>query len=133
SAYITKGQNTYQAAPAILKDKGYESAVFHGNNATFWNRSEVYKSFGFDNFFDIESYTDLEEGDMAEYVVMDKPFFDQSMDILKTLPEPFYTKFITVAHHFPYDIDQELTTSGKGTTGEASVDNYFQTARYADE
>ncbi|UJF27662.1 LTA synthase family protein [Planococcus sp. 107-1] len=133
SAYITKGQNTYQAAPAILKDKGYESAVFHGNNATFWNRSEVYKSFGFDNFFDIESYTDLEEGDMAEYGVMDKPFFDQSMDILKTLPEPFYTKFITVAHHFPYDIDQELTTIGKGTTGDASVDNYFQTARYADE
>ncbi|GKW47260.1 LTA synthase family protein [Planococcus sp. NCCP-2050] len=133
SAYITKGQNTYQAAPAILKDKGYESAVFHGNNATFWNRSEIYKSFGFDNFFDIESYTNLEEGDMAEYGVMDKPFFDQSMDILKTLPEPFYTKFITVAHHFPYDIDQELTTIGKGTTGDASVDNYFQTARYADE
>lgn len=133
SAYITKGQNTYQAAPAILKDKGYESAVFHGNNATFWNRSEIYKSFGFDNFFDIESYTNLEEGDMAEYGVMDKPFFDQSMDILKTMPEPFYTKFITVAHHFPYDIDQELTTIGKGTTGDASVDNYFQTARYADE
>lgn len=133
SAYITKGQNTYQAAPAILKDKGYKSAVFHGNNATFWNRSEIYKSFGFDNFFDIESYTNLEEGDMAEYGVMDKPFFDQSMDILKTLPEPFYTKFITVAHHFPYDIDQELTTIGKGTTGDVSVDNYFQTARYADE
>lgn len=133
SAFITQGQNTYQSAPAILKEKGYESAVFHGNNATFWNRSEIYKSFGYDHFFDIESYTDLAEGDMAEYGVMDKPFFDQSMDLLKTLPEPFYTKFITVAHHFPYDIDQELTTIGKGTTGDSSVDNYFQTARYADE
>ena len=133
SAFITKGQNTYQSAPAILKDKGYESAVFHGNNATFWNRSEIYKSFGYDHFFDIESYTNLEEGDMAEYGVMDKPFFDQSMDMLETLPEPFYTKFITVAHHFPYDIDQELTTIGKGSTGDSSVDNYFQTARYANE
>ena len=133
SAFITQGQNTYQSAPAILKDKGYESAVFHGNNATFWNRSEIYKSFGYDHFFDIESYTDLAEGDMAEYGVMDKPFFDQSMDLLKTLPEPFYTKLITVAHHFPYDIDQELTTIEKGTTGDSSVDNYFQTARYADE
>ncbi|TWT01531.1 LTA synthase family protein [Planomicrobium sp. CPCC 101079] len=133
SAYITKGKNTYQAAPAILKDKGYESAVFHGNNATFWNRSEIYKSFGFDHFFDIESYTDLEEGDMAEYGVLDKPFFEQSMDLLESLPEPFYSKFITVAHHFPYHIDQELTTIGKGTTGDPSVDDYFQTARYADE
>lgn len=133
SAFITKGLNTYHAAPAMLKDKGYTSAVFHGNNGTFWNRSEIYKSFGYDKFYDIESYTGLEDKDMAEYGVLDKPFFEQSADILETLPEPFYTKFITVAHHFPYDIDQELTTIAKGTTGDASVDNYFQTARYADE
>lgn len=133
SAFITKGQNTYQAAPAMLKDKGYTSAVFHGNNGTFWNRSEIYKSFGYDHFFDIESYTDLEEGDMAEYGVMDKPFFEQSAPLLEALPEPFYTKFITVAHHFPYKMDQNLTTIGKGTTGDSSVDDYFQTARYADE
>lgn len=133
SAFITQGQNTYQAAPAILKDKGYTSAVFHGNNGTFWNRSEIYKSFGYDHFFDIESYTGLSEKDMAEYGVMDKPFFEQSADLLETLPEPFYTKFLTVSHHFPYHIDQELTTIGKAETGDASVDNYFQTARYADE
>ncbi|MDN7246329.1 LTA synthase family protein [Planococcus shenhongbingii] len=133
SAFITKSDNTYQSAPAILKDKGYTSAVFHGNNGTFWNRSEIYKSFGYDHFFDIESYTGLTEADMAEYGVMDKPFFEQSADMLATLPEPFYSKFITVSHHFPYKIDQELTTIGKGTTGDASVDNYFQTARYADE
>lgn len=133
SAFITKGQNTYQAAPALLKDKGYTSAVFHGNNGTFWNRSEIYKSFGYDHFFDIESYTNLAKADMAEYGVMDKPFFEQSADLLETLPEPFYTKFMTVSHHFPYHIDQKLTTIGKGTTGDASVDNYFQTARYADE
>ncbi|AQU78505.1 MULTISPECIES: LTA synthase family protein [Planococcus] len=133
SAFITKGQNTYQAAPAILKDKGYTSAVFHGNNGTFWNRSEIYKSFGYDHFFDIESYTNLTEEDMAEYGVMDKPFFEQSGELLETLPEPFYTKLMTVSHHFPYHINQDLTTIGKATTGDPSVDNYFQTARYADE
>lgn len=133
AAFITKGQNTYQAAPAILKDKGYTSAVFHGNNGTFWNRSEIYKSFGYDRFFDIESYQGLEEGDMAEYGIMDKPFFEKSAPMLESLPEPFYTKFITVAHHFPYKMDQELTTIEKATTGDSSVDDYFQTARYADE
>lgn len=133
SAFITKGQNTYQSAPAILKDKGYTSAVFHGNNGTFWNRSEIYKSFGYDHFFDIESYPNTTEADMAEYGLMDKPFFEQSAPLLESLPEPFYTKFITVAHHFPYKMDQQLATIEKGTTGDASVDNYFQTARYADE
>lgn len=133
SAFITKGQNTYQSAPAILKDEGYTSAVFHGNNGTFWNRSEIYKSFGYDHFFDIESYPNTTEADMAEYGLMDKPFFEQSAPLLESLPEPFYTKFITVAHHFPYKMDQQLATIEKGTTGDASVDNYFQTARYADE
>lgn len=70
---------------------------------------------------------------MAEYGLLDKPFFEQSKSLLETLPQPFYTKFITVAHHFPYKMDQELVTIDKATTGDESVDNYFQTARYADE
>ncbi|PKC51567.1 hypothetical protein RhiirA1_483460, partial [Rhizophagus irregularis] len=78
SAFITKGQNTYQAAPAILSDNGYTSAVFHGNSGTFWNRNEIYKSFGYDHFFDASYYDTSSEKDMAEYGLMDKPFFEQS-------------------------------------------------------
>ncbi|MGM9929048.1 MAG: LTA synthase family protein [Bacillus sp. (in: firmicutes)] len=133
SAYITKGQNTYQAAPAILGDNGYTSAVFHGNNGSFWNRSEIYKSFGYDYFFDADYYDTSLEQDMAEYGLLDKPFFEQSISLLKTLPQPFYTKFITVANHYPYKINQDLVTIEKGNTGDESVDDYFQTARYADE
>lgn len=133
SAYITKGQNTYEAAPSILKDYGYTSAVFHGNNGSFWNRNVIYNQFGYDKFFDAAFYDTSDRKNMAEYGLLDKPFFEQSIPLLESLPQPFYTKFITVAHHFPYKIDQELTTIDKATTGDASVDNYFQTARYADE
>ena len=133
SAFITKGQNTFEAAPSLLKDYGYTSAVFHGNNGSFWNRNIIYNQFGYDEFFDEASYDTSDSKNMAEYGLMDKPFFEQSESLLETLPQPFYTKFITVAHHFPYKIDQDLATIGKATTGDASVDNYFQTARYADE
>lgn len=133
SAYITKGRNTYQAAPAILKDHKYTSAVFHGNSGSFWNRNEIYKSFGFDHFFDLNYYNVSDEMDLAEYGLMDKPFFEQSMDLLKTLPQPFYTKFITVSNHYPFDIDEDLATIDKADTGDKTVDNYFQTARYEDE
>ncbi|WP_449622187.1 LTA synthase family protein [Robertmurraya sp. Marseille-Q9965] len=132
SAYTTKGLNTYQAAPAILGQKGYTSAVFHGNSGSFWNRNEIYKSFGYDKFFDI-SYYDTEKEQMAEYGLMDKPFFAQSSELLKTLPQPFYTKFITVSNHYPYAMNQDEATIAPHTTGDKSVDNYFQTARYADE
>jgi len=133
SAYITKAQNTYQAAPSILKDYGYTSAVFHGNNGSFWNRNVIYKSFGYDKFFDASYYETGSSNDMAEYGLLDKPFFEQSQSLLSSLPQPFYTKLITVGNHYPYKMSQDLVTIDKANTGDASVDNYFQTARYADE
>lgn len=133
SAFITKAQNTYQAAPSILKDYGYSSAVFHGNNGSFWNRNEVYKSFGFDHFFDASYYDTSSSKDMAEYGLLDKPFYEQSASLLSSIPQPFYTKFITVGNHFPYNINQDLVTINKADTGDSSVDDYFQTARYTDE
>ncbi|WP_428908238.1 LTA synthase family protein [Niallia sp. Krafla_26] len=132
SAFTTKGLNTYQAAPAILGQQGYTSAVFHGNTGTFWNRNEIYKSFGYDHFFDA-SYYEMNPEDLADYGLMDKPFFEQSIPLLETLPQPFYTKFITVTNHYPYPLAEELATIEPATTGDKSVDTYFQTARYADE
>ena len=132
SAFTTKGLNTYQAAPAILDKEGYTSAVFHGNTGTFWNRNEIYKSFGYDHFFDA-SYYEMNPEDLTDYGLMDKPFFEQSIPLLESLPQPFYTKFITVTNHYPYPLDEELTTIAPATTNSKSVNTYFQTARYADE
>ena len=132
SAFTTKGLNTYQAAPAILDSLGYTSAVFHPNAGSFWNRNEIYKSFGYDHFFD-SSYYNMDPAQLADYGLMDKPFFEQSISKLESLPQPFYSKFITVSHHYPYNMNQEEATIAPHTTGDKSVDNYFQTARYADE
>ncbi|MBO9131396.1 LTA synthase family protein [Bacillus sp. 165] len=132
SVFTTKAQNTYQAAPAILGQQGYTSAVFHGNYKTFWNRDEIYKSLGFDKFFDA-SYYDMNENDVLNYGLKDKPFFTESIPMLETLQEPFYAKFITLSNHFPYPIAKEDATIEPNNTGDGSVDHYFQTARYLDE
>nr|WP_033023690.1 LTA synthase family protein [Geobacillus icigianus] len=132
AVFTTKGQNTYHAAPAILHQYGYTSAVFHGNYKTFWNRDEIYKSFGFDHFFDA-SYYDMNDEDVLNYGLKDKPFFRESIPLLETLKEPFYVKFITLSNHFPYPISEEDATIPPATTGDGSVDRYFQTARYLDE
>ena len=49
------------------------------------------------------------------------------------MKQPFYTKFITLSNHFPYPIDKAEATIEPATTGDSSVDTYFQTARYLDE
>ncbi|WP_404328262.1 LTA synthase family protein [Mesobacillus maritimus] len=132
AAFTTKGLNTYHSAPTILKPLGYTSAVLHGNTGSFWNRDEIYKSFGYDHFFD-SSYYEMDADNLADYGLHDKPFFQQSMPMLESLEQPFYANFITVTHHYPFTINQEEATLDRHTTGNNTVDNYFQTARYADE
>ncbi|WP_338472357.1 LTA synthase family protein [Niallia sp. XMNu-256] len=132
SAFTMKGLNTYHAVPAILRQQGYTSAVFHPNTGTFWNRNEIYKSFGYDRFYD-SSYYEMNPEDLADYGLMDKPFFEQSIPKLESLPQPFYSKFITVTHHYPYKLKEEDATIAPHTTNSKSVNRYFQTARYADE
>jgi lipoteichoic acid synthase len=132
SAFISKAQNTYQATPAILKGYGYNSAVFHGNYKTFWNRNVMYKALGYDQFFDA-SYYNLTPPNIKNFGMKDKPFFAESMPMLENLKQPFYTKFITLSNHFPFEIDPGDTNFPKDNTGDWAVDQYMQSAHYMDE
>ena len=47
------GSNTFQSSYNILEsEKGYTSAVLHGNVGAFWNRDNTYKQMGVDCFVD---------------------------------------------------------------------------------
>ncbi|MGV3489151.1 MAG: LTA synthase family protein [Tuberibacillus sp.] len=132
SVFYTKAQNTYQAAPEILKSKGYTSAVFHGNYKSFWNRDVMYKSLGYDKFFDARYY-DMAPENVINYGMEDKPYFKESMPLLKGLKQPFYTKFITLSNHFDFKLDPEDIDFPEGDYGDGVVNRYFQTAHYLDE
>ncbi|MCM3236697.1 LTA synthase family protein [Heyndrickxia oleronia] len=131
AVFTTKALNTYQAAPAILGQKGYTSAVFHGNTKTFWNRDEIYKSFGYNKFFDA-NYYDMSSENTINYGMEDKPFFKESMPYLEKLPQPFYTKFISLSNHFPFELNNDPNFP-EGDFGDKIVNKYFQTAHYLDE
>ncbi|MFD2044241.1 LTA synthase family protein [Ornithinibacillus salinisoli] len=133
AAFVTRGNNTYQALSGILNQElDYSSAVFHGDYKSFWNRDEIYKQFGIDTYFDA-SYYDMNEENTLNYGLKDKPFFEESMPMLESLEQPFYAHLQTLTHHHPYLIDEEDATIAPAETGDASVDRYFQTARYLDE
>ena len=52
SAMVTDGTtNTFQSMPALMQQNGYSTAAFHGDVASFWNRDNAYKSFGYQYFF----------------------------------------------------------------------------------
>ena len=127
--------NTQQAAPYILsKHGGYTSAVFHGNAASFWNRNNTYKSWGYNYFFDQSYFSPATDENSFQYGLNDKIMFADSIQYLERLQQPFYTKFITVSNHYPY------TTSLIGDeigfplaeTNDETINRYFATANYLD-
>lgn len=135
SAMVNYGtSNTYQAVPAILDQQGYTSAAFHGDVASFWNRDNSYKSWGYDYFFSKPYYKNANNSDYnIGYGMKDKIFLKDSAKYLEQLPQPFYSKVITVTNHYPYDLDSQNASIAKTKTNDKTVDGYVQTARYLDQ
>lgn len=133
AAFVTKGNNTFQALPAIIsQQQGYTSAVFHGDGKSFWNRDEIYKSLGIEQFY-YDIYYDMNDESVINYGLKDKPFFEESIPLLKELKQPFYAHMMTLTNHHPFILDEGEASIAPSDTGDSTVDGYFQTARYLDE
>ncbi|WP_165207021.1 LTA synthase family protein [Weissella sagaensis] len=135
SAMVNYGtSNTYQAVPAILDQQGYTTAALHGDVASFWNRDNTYKSWGYDYFFSKPYFKNADNANYnIGYGMKDKIFLKDSAKYLEQLPQPFYSKIITVTNHYPYDLDKQNISIAKTKTSDKTVDGYVQTARYLDQ
>ncbi|MCD2159211.1 LTA synthase family protein [Fructobacillus sp. M1-13] len=126
---------TFQAMPAILNQRaGYSSAVFHGNNGTFWNRTNVYKNMGYQNWIS-GNYFDVSGKRETAWGLKDKLLFKDSVPYLEQLQQPFYAKYLTVTNHTPYELDKEDQDPNFQTSNSGSkyIDNYFITNHYLDQ
>ncbi|RLQ90212.1 LTA synthase family protein [Planomicrobium sp. Y74] len=133
SVFVRRPENTFHSLPHILKEeKDYYAATFHGNVDTFWNRNVMYETLGYDRYFSKEDYNVTEENSV-NYGLKDIPFFTQSADYMKNLPEPYYAKFLTLTNHFPFLLDEEDLFIDEATTEEDVVNRYVTTVRYLDK
>lgn len=132
AVFFTHGGNEYHGLPEILNSNGYTSAALHANNKSFWNRTQMYESLGYDHFYGEESYQVTEENSVG-WGLKDKPFFEQSIKYLQSLEQPFYSKLITLTNHFPFELDEEDRSLEPYDSNSATLNNYFSTTRYMDE
>lgn len=132
AVYFTHATNHYNATPKILKEYGYYAATLHANDKTFWNRDIMYNNLGYDRYFAKTDYVITEETSIG-WGLKDIPFFEQSVEHLKTLPEPFYSKLITLTNHHPFALERKDEYVPEFDSGDGTVDRYFTTVRYMDE
>ncbi|MGM8213498.1 LTA synthase family protein [Virgibacillus sp. W0430] len=132
AVFFTHGENEYHAMPEMLKEKGYYSAVFHANNTSFWNRDQIYTNLSIDQFYGKDAY-EITEDNSVGWGLKDKPFFEQSMEYLQAMEQPFYTKFITLTNHFPFELNAKDRSIEPYDSNSNTLNNYFPTVRYTDE
>lgn len=131
AVFFTHAKNTYQAVPYILRQNGYSTNVFHANNASFWNRNIMYETLGISTYYDLTKFNVTEENSIG-WGLKDKEFFEQSLDYLEKLSEPYYAKLITLTNHFPFELSDEDKDVQEWDSNSKTLNKYFTTANYLD-
>jgi len=132
AVFFSHANNVYRAVPTILKEQGYYTSVFHANDKTFWNRDLVYQNYGVNRFFHVGDYTVTEDNSIG-WGLKDIDFFIQSVDMMRSLPQPFYAKLITLTNHHPFTLDEEDRFIPQYDSNSGTLNRYFPTVRYMDE
>lgn len=151
---ISYWDREYVTIPKLLKEQGYYTFSMHGNNCTFWNRNNVHKSYGYNQFY---CYTkDYKIDETIGLGLSDKSFFKQSTQIMKKIKEKngkFYGVSIMLSNHTPFnnkgedisdfDVSMKYTKTNEQTGEEeeaiapfmegTKLGSYFKSAHYADE
>lgn len=127
------GDLALPSMPKVLGQHGYHSATFHTNDVQFWNRKELYKALGFDQYYDAEFFG---KDDMVFFGASDEVLYDKTADELKRMSnsgKPFYSQIISMSSHHPFNLPErkirfQLPERYKDTL----VGDYIQAQNYTD-
>jgi len=128
---IADGNRNYPSLPKILKQQGYNTMTLHADDLKFWNRDELYPALGFNHFYEKPVYGDK---DIVGLGPSDDVLYAKGIDKLKKSPKPFYSMFISMSSHHPYQIpDNKKGLKLPNQYNKAKIiGDYVQAQHYAD-
>ena len=132
AVFFTHSGNTFNSMAEKLGNNGYATNVQHANTKSFWNRDMMYDSMNIDEFLDLQSF-EVGEGEAVNWGMKDIPFFEQAVDHMSEMPQPFYSRLITLTNHHPFTLDEEDKLIEEFDSNSGTLNRFFQTSRYLDE
>lgn len=93
--------NKTKSLPAILKEKGYTTAFFHGAPNGSMGFKALMNLIGVDHYYGKDEYANDKDFD-GTWGIWDEPFFQFSADKLNELKEPFISTLFSVSSHEPF-------------------------------
>ena len=102
-SYSKYYSNKYDDIFTMLKKEGYNTSYMHGNYGYFWNRGNVYKSFGVDNLELKDKFEDTSENIMG--YLSDELLYKQAVEKLKTYNMPFFSYIVSASSHTAFTLE----------------------------
>ena len=108
NAFLPYGSIPYQqyirhkmpTLATFFRSQGYAARAIHPYQSWFWNRGEVYKEFGFEEF---KSEENLPVMDKRGIFATDKSLFREIMSEGDQMEKPFFFFSVTLQGHGPYE------------------------------
>ncbi len=95
----TYADNTFPVTLAkLFKENGYSTIAVHNNYASYYNRTNMFETLGYDSFYDCtelglqDESSDSEVGEVLKYIIADANY-------------PLMMYWITYSGHQPYTLD----------------------------
>lgn len=143
NAFLPTGSIPYQqyvrkpipSLATFFRAEGYTARAIHPFRGWFWNRTSVYKAFGFETFKDVDKMPALEKrGNFPSDDALTKEIIRQA----DMQSDPFFFFAVTLQGHGPYDDGRyartDITVDGKlDPRSERMLASYAQGVKEADD
>jgi phosphoglycerol transferase MdoB-like AlkP superfamily enzyme len=135
NAFLPTGSIPYQqyvrkpipSLATFFRAEGYTARAIHPFSGWFWNRSSVYKAFGFQTFKDVDKMPPLaKRGNFTSDEALTKEIIRQA-DMQE---DPFFFFTVTLQGHGPYD-DGRYAKTDIGVEGKLDARDTRMLASYA--
>lgn len=116
NAFLPYGSIPYQqyirhpvpSLATFFRGEGYSAIAMHPFEEWFWNRSQVYKNFGFEEFRSIETLPEMEKrGNFTS----DEALTDQIISTVESAERPLFLFTVTLQGHGPYEENRYSSNS----------------------
>ncbi|OPZ94575.1 MAG: Lipoteichoic acid synthase 2 [Firmicutes bacterium ADurb.Bin419] len=131
TAYFRFATNDFYSLPKTLKELGYKSYASHAYSPSFWNRTEMYKAIGFDDFISQNDLVMDEFIGWGGWALSDDSFYRQTLEKIDK-SQPFYSFLITLSGHHPYSYFDDKQIFDVGEYDKTYLGNYLKAQNYAD-
>jgi glucan phosphoethanolaminetransferase (alkaline phosphatase superfamily) len=114
--------------PSILRERGYRTAWISGFTSEYGNKGEFWRAHGIDEVHDSvpEPYTKLGWGPS------DEDMFNNALNVLDGLQEPFYAEILTLSNHFEFNWDYPTAEETPPALGNKLYRDYTKGIYYTD-